>query len=551
MVSARAVIGIAILLLGGPTCAASGERVALVIGNSDYGFKPLDNPANDADDVAAALRRLQFDVMQRKELTEAKFDTALDEFENKAKDADVALFFFSGHGVRINKSGYLVPIGFEPSGEGSALRRLIGIQETVERIEKAARVSVFVLDACRDSPLPEQLRRGGKSRGLGAEKGLPLLSELGSNTFVVYATVPGETASDGTGRNSPFTAALLKHLETPGLEIQAMFTRVTADVLQETGRKQQPERVSRLQTELMLLPSFTGTASEAAPLAKANTVASQSISSIVPEATKVRLAPSMPAEKTPGYLSQLQELDSSTLREGLSGVSKYYFYAIAIVLLIILLLGLRYYKRRPGISKLLETFYGVFEDEFHLTRGEAPPPGDLIAPLQNVVFDYKGDYYAAVPLDFREENYEQWARARANAPIFESSRALEHSRYLAAVFAALEAKKLVRLLGEEKKSLFGAGNFNGLDDATVRAKLDKQGSIYAQADAFRIYRFQPGKWAGLLIETVGAAVAKQDAGRRGEVFAGWLKSRQIKAALPKSNREPAAKRLPDRSTYSD
>ena len=219
-------------LAGG--AALADKRVALVIGNSDYTFAPLSNPRNDANDIAAALRHLHFDVMESKDLTEAKFDTALDEFEDKAKDADVALFFFSGHGVHIDKSGYLVPIGFEPESEGSALRRLISIQETVERIEKAARVSVFVLDACRDSPLPEQLRRGGKSKGLGAEKGLPLLSELGSNTFIVYATVPGETASDGTGRNSPFTAALLRHLETPGLEIEPMFKRVTADVCRKT-----------------------------------------------------------------------------------------------------------------------------------------------------------------------------------------------------------------------------------------------------------------------------------------------------------------------------
>ena len=261
----RIVLGVWALVLAGQPALAD-KRVALVVGNSAYSFAPLSNPLNDASDIAAALRRLRFDVMERNDLAEAKFDTALDEFEGKAKDADVALFFFSGHGVRVDKSGYLVPVGFEPASEGSALRRLIGIQETVERIEKAARVSVFVLDACRDSPLPEQLRRGGKSKGFGADKGLPLLSELGSNTFIVYATVPGETASDGTGRNSPFTAALLRHLETPGLEIQTMFTRVTADVVRETGRRQQPERLSRLQHELVLLPAGPGVQPPAAPL---------------------------------------------------------------------------------------------------------------------------------------------------------------------------------------------------------------------------------------------------------------------------------------------
>ena len=194
--------------------------------------------------------------------------------------------------------------------------------------------------------------------------------------------------------------------------------------------------------------------------------------------------------------------------------------------------GLSRARRRGPMQGVLETFYGVFQDQFHLQRGESPPPGDLIAPLQDVVFDYKGDYYAAVPLDFREENYDQWAKERMNAPSFESSRALERSRYLAAVFAVLEGQKLVRLLGEEKKGRFGGGGSGGLDEATVRVKLDKQGSMYAQADAFRIYRFQPGKWAGLLIETVGSAAARQDADRRwregeGEVW--WLAQEQAGA----------------------
>ncbi|MGO9482959.1 MAG: hypothetical protein ACLPX9_00015 [Rhodomicrobium sp.] len=222
-------------------------------------------------------------------------------------------------------------------------------------------------------------------------------------------------------------------------------------------------------------------------------------------------------------------------------------------------------RQRGPMHGVLETFYGVFQAQFDSQRQEPPGPGELIAPVQDVVFDYKGDYYAAVPLDFREENFDQWAKARTNAPSFESSRALERSRYLAAVFAILEGENLVRLLGEERRGLFGKNVLNGLDEATARAKLDKQGSMYAQADAFRIYRFQPGKWAGLLIETVGSAAARQDADRRwrqgpGEVFAGWLNRRRLQTALPKhkspdtalleDEREPEARRLPDR-THSE
>ena len=193
-------------------------------------------------------------------------------------------------------------------------------------------------------------------------------------------------------------------------------------------------------------------------------------------------------------------------------------------------------RQRGPMQGVLETFYRVFQDEFHLPDGGMPTPVELVAPLQDVVFDYRGDYYAAVPLDYREQNYEQWAKARANAPSFQSTRALERSRYLAAIFAVLEGENLVRLLGVERRSRFDR-NLDGLDEDTVRAKLDKQGSMYAQADAFRIYRFRPGKWADLLIQTVGAAAARQDAdtlSRKGdEVFAGWLRGRRVPPALPK------------------
>jgi len=118
--------------------------------------------------------------------------------------------------------------------------------------------------------------------------------------------------------------------------------------------------------------------------------------------------------------------------------------------------------------------------------------------------------------------------------------ALERSRYLAAVFAILEGENLVRLLGEERGGRFRFQNrgLNGLDESIVRAKLDKQGSMYAQADAFRIYRFQPGKWAGLLIETVGSAAARHDAEERwsqgaGAVFKDWLNRSRVPSALPK------------------
>jgi formylglycine-generating enzyme required for sulfatase activity len=257
MVRAFLIVFSAMMLLAGIGRAAFAEkRVALVIGNSNYRLAPLANPRNDADDLAAALKRLQFEVTEKKDLAVRDFDLALDGFIPTAQNADVALFFFSGHGVQIDKRGYLAPTDTKAETESSALRELVAIQEVVSRIENAAKVSVIILDACRDSPLQERLRRIAieKNKALVPPKGLPPMSVVGSNTLIVYATVPGETASDGVGRNSPFTASLLKNIETPGLEIELVFKRVTADVLSATGGKQQPERLSRLQHELMLSP---------------------------------------------------------------------------------------------------------------------------------------------------------------------------------------------------------------------------------------------------------------------------------------------------------
>jgi hypothetical protein len=250
----------AIFIIAGAFCfsvpAFAERRIALVIGNSAYAVGPLKNPGNDADDVADALKRLRFEVVMGKDLTIRAFDDTIEDFVARAKDADIALFFFAGHGVQIDKRGFLAPVDMRAETVNSALRELVAIQEVVSRIENAARVSIIVLDACRDSPLQERLRRSAvqTNRMINLDKGLPQISGVGSNTLVVYSTVPGETASDGTGkRNSPFTAALLKHIETPSLEVELMFKRVTADVLKDTGGLQQPERLSRLQSELILL----------------------------------------------------------------------------------------------------------------------------------------------------------------------------------------------------------------------------------------------------------------------------------------------------------
>ena len=167
-----------VLLAWSAGAAMAGKRVALVIGNSAYPKAPLTNPKNDAEDVAAALRRLQFDVIERKDVTVAAFDGAVDEFVEKAKHADVALFFFSGHGLQIDKRGFLVPVDFKAETESGALRELVPIQEVVSKIERAAKVSVVMLDACRDSPLQERMRRIAKEKDKAAVPAVGLAADV-------------------------------------------------------------------------------------------------------------------------------------------------------------------------------------------------------------------------------------------------------------------------------------------------------------------------------------------------------------------------------------
>ncbi|MGF1622972.1 MAG: hypothetical protein ACFCUR_20470 [Rhodomicrobiaceae bacterium] len=161
--------------------------------------------------------------------------------------------------------------------------------------------------------------------------------------------------------------------------------------------------------------------------------------------------------------------------------------------------------RRGTMNDYLATFYKVFQDQFDPAK--APTAADVIAPLQDVVFDHRGRYYAAVPLDFREDDYMKWLEKRrgpaAAERIFEatSERPLEESRYITSVFATLEGSGFVDLVDGEQE---------GLSPALIKQKLDQQGSVYGQADAFRIYRFGKKAWARILIESVASSAAESE-----------------------------------------
>jgi uncharacterized caspase-like protein len=152
---------ISVVMIAG--VAAAERRVALVIGNSIYATAGINltNPKNDAADVASGLRETGFDVTEAPNLTVSAFDKAVLDFVEKAREADVALFFFAGHGLQISGRSFLMPTDAKLENEAGALRELMAIQDIVSKVENTAKVSIIVIDACRDNPSRGQITAAG------------------------------------------------------------------------------------------------------------------------------------------------------------------------------------------------------------------------------------------------------------------------------------------------------------------------------------------------------------------------------------------------------
>jgi tetratricopeptide (TPR) repeat protein len=231
----------------------SRRRVALVIGNGKYQFAtPLPNPPNDASDIANALRKLGFDVVEGRDLDRPGMDNAIRQFSRKLDGADIALFFYAGHGLQVNGKNYLVPVDAKLERPGDLALDAVDIGNVLAQMEAEKRVNLIFLDACRDNPLARSLARSLGTRSSAVGQGLASIqSAIG--TMIAYATQPDNVALDGEGRNSPFTTALLKHIVTPGLEIGTLMRRVRADVIAATREKQVPWDHSSLVGDVILL----------------------------------------------------------------------------------------------------------------------------------------------------------------------------------------------------------------------------------------------------------------------------------------------------------
>src|ERR1019366_3247352 len=222
---------------------ASGERVALVIGNGAYLNAPaLTNPASDARAIATGVRGAGFQTDLRPDLDRKEMSRALREFGEKAEHADVALLFYAGHGLQLargnSSENYLVPVDARLLDVRDVDDETLSLARVLERLD-GAHSRVIILDACRDNPLANQMRGLTGTRSIA--RGLGRVDAASKGTLLVFSTEPGSLALDGGGGiNSPFASALLHHLTTPGLEVRQMFTRVRAEVYRETGGQQTP-----------------------------------------------------------------------------------------------------------------------------------------------------------------------------------------------------------------------------------------------------------------------------------------------------------------------
>lgn len=237
--------------------ALAEKRVALVVGNGSYANAPaLPNPPNDARAMAGALKSTGFQVVEAIDADRRALDAALRAFTDQLAGADVALFFYAGHGLQVGAQNYLVPIDAKLGSERDLEFETVRLDFVLRQMEidREGRTSIVFLDACRDNPLARNLARSMGTRSVAIGRGLAPAT-TGVGTFIAFATQPGNVARDGGGRNSPFTSALTKHMRESGRNLPATMIEVRKDVIAETGGHQVPWDHSALTGDFYFVPT--------------------------------------------------------------------------------------------------------------------------------------------------------------------------------------------------------------------------------------------------------------------------------------------------------
>jgi hypothetical protein len=268
--------------LCGPVTAASltasEPRRALVIGNAAYAEHPLKNPVNDATDLADTIRRFHFTVTLITDADKPTMERAVEDFTQGVAPHTVGLFFFAGHGVQIEGLNYLIPLGTTFETASDVKYRAVSADWLLARMDESGmEVKILILDACRNNPFGRGWRRG-LDRGL-------VSMQTQEGTLIAYATSPGKTAVDGAGRNSPFTAGLLREIPQSQRPIELMFKAVRARVQDETLMQQTPWEASSLRVDFYFVPGTSPAVLTAPP------PESPSASATLPDSSPPNLPP--------------------------------------------------------------------------------------------------------------------------------------------------------------------------------------------------------------------------------------------------------------------
>ena len=242
----------------GVSYAHAEKRVALVIGNSAYqNASQLANPAKDANAVADLFRKAGFDVVETKlDLGNLEFKRVARDFTAAARDSDIAVIYFAGHGIEVNGTNYLLPVDAKLLSDFDVEDEALSLDRMMRAIEPARRLRLVILDACRDNPFVRTMQRSVATRNVTG--GLARVEPVTTDTLVAFATKPGSTAEDGQGDNSPFAAALLKNLTVPGRDVRIALGHVRDDVMRTTASRQEPFVAGSLGGALLaLVPDST------------------------------------------------------------------------------------------------------------------------------------------------------------------------------------------------------------------------------------------------------------------------------------------------------
>lgn len=258
---AGAIAALALLAWSAAHPAQAERRVALVVGNSSYLHAPaLRSPRNDAEDMAGKLRRLSFEVIEAHDLSRSGFAQSLQSFADRLDDADVGLFYYAGHGLQCDGRNFLAATDARLDNEFSIDAETVSLDTVIRLMESRAPVNFVFLDACRNNPLADGLRRNltASTRSAVVGRGLARIEASDNDTLIVFAAGAGQEAEEGGGRNSPFTLAVLNYIGAPGLEVSVAMKLVTQGVRLATSGRQRPEQLTSMGQLFFFRPARNG-----------------------------------------------------------------------------------------------------------------------------------------------------------------------------------------------------------------------------------------------------------------------------------------------------